>query len=198
MKDLKSSLDTQMNNLSDNLEANFNELWDEAAEADDLIVDGDEAEPPRPQPFKLDGFSMLSDEEDDDEEEVMVVNQPQGGPPAAAGAPAASGAPGNFFAQLAHSLRVPTDVGDHLDKSLAELVNHIFQHPLPTEEFVRQKEGTLRPGNCIQLQVPPVPEAIWVKVSGELTGRDKATQKLHGDFLCFLFKVLRCLDTFHA
>lgn len=94
----------------------------------------------------------------------------------------------SFFARFNRSLHVPTHVGEDLDSNLAELVNHIFQHPLSTEDFVRLKEGTLRPGNCTQLQVPPpILEAIWVKVSGELKGRDKATQKLHGDFLCFLF-----------
>lgn len=45
---------------------------------------------------------------------------------------------------------------------------------------------------------PPVPEAIWVKVSNELKGRDKAAQKLHGDFLCFVFRMLKCLNKFHA
>lgn len=192
MKSLKSSFSTRLNALTDSVESNFSDMWaDYGGEDDDMSVDGSEAEPPPPAPFRPE--HELSDEEEEEETpraagvqdqipEVGLANLSQD----------------NYFARLARALRTPSNVGDNLDVHLAELVNHVFEHPLPVEEFIRQKEGTLRPGNCTQLQVPPVPEAIWIKVSGELKGRDKAAQKLHGDFLCFVFRVLKCLNKFHS
>lgn len=151
MKDLKTSFDSQLNSLSDNLEQNFNELWGEFADLelanweDDVMVD---TEPQPPQPFRLDE-SVLSKDEEENGVQEMLINQPQ------AGTEGVQETPVNYFARLARSLRAPTDVGANLDSSLAELVNHIFQHPLSTEEMVRLKGSTLRPGNCGQLQVPP-------------------------------------------
>lgn len=197
MQNLRSSLDTQMNSLSDSLENNFQELWGFEEDVDAwLDVDGSEAEPPPPTRFQFRAEHELSDEDEDNE---VLDNGNGGANPGAANLNIMHVDPcegESFFARFNRSVQVPTGVGDDLDSNLAGLVNHIFEHPLNTEDFVRLKEGTLRPGNCTQLQVPPVPEAIWVKVSGELKGRDKATQKLHGDFLC-LFKVLRVLNKCH-
>lgn len=167
---------------------------------DVMSVSSSDAEPPPPQPFCLGNDHAMSDEEGDDELE-FGENQDDVNP----GINAANQVAGqvmpnvleNFFARLVRTLRVPTDVGDSLDPDLAELVNQVFERALPMEEFIRIKETTFRPGNCPQLQVPPVPEAIWVKISGELKGRDKTMQKLHGDFLCFVFKELKCLNKFH-
>lgn len=41
------------------------------------------------------------------------------------------------------------------------------------EEFVKLKEFIKRPSNTEQLQVAPVPEAIWRKISTKLEGREK-------------------------
>lgn len=200
MKNLRSSLDTQMNSLSESMNNNFQELCAFEDDVDAwLDVDGSEAEPRPPAPFQFRLDQELSDEEEEGNisggggdganlaRDLGIIHVITCEPETE-----------NFFARFNRSLRVPTNVGEDLDENLAALVNHIFQHPLNTEDFVKLKEGALRPGNCNQLQVPPVPVAIWVKVSGELKGRDMATQKLHGDFLCFLFKVLRCLNKFHS
>lgn len=65
------------------------------------------------------------------------------------------------------------------------------------EEFVKMKETIKRPGNCKQLQVAPVSEAIWRKISSELKGRDKVWQHLLGDDLLFVIKILGCLYGLH-
>lgn len=126
MRNLKSSFDTQLNALSDNLESNCNDLWGDGAGQDDWPVDGDEAEPAPPRPFKMGSIFELSDEEEGEDDQEMMENHP---PAALGAAPAPEGPvnPGgldNFFARFARSLRVPTDVGDNLNKSLAELVKH--------------------------------------------------------------------------
>lgn len=200
MKTLHTSVNGQFNALSESMEANMNDFWggfEYDDEVDDVSsVGGDFREPGPPEPFAFGNDHDMSEEEDNPDQDGGV-----GGARGALNAanmvenhPNNPNDGENFFARFARTLRVPTDVGADLDPHLANLVNQLFERPLPMEEFVRIKESTLRPANCIQLQVPPVPEAIWVKISGELKGRDKSMQKLHSDFLCFVFKVLKCVE----
>lgn len=84
-----------------------------------------------------------------------------------------------------------------MDEDLANLINLLFERPPSMEEFVKLMEDIKRPANCGQLQVAPVPQAIWCKISNDLIGKDKVWQRLHGDFLLFVIKVLRCFDDLH-
>lgn len=197
MKDLKSSVNGQFNSLSEALEVN-DDFWggyDDNEMEDGPSVDGEEREPGPPEPFRLCLDHEMSEEETSDQENGSVGAF--AGFNLANSSHDASADSENLFARFARTLRVPTDVGADLDPHLANLLNQVFERPLAPEEFLRIKEATLRPANCVQLQVPPVPEAIWVKISSELKGRDKSMQKLHGDFLCFILKIIRCLEKLH-
>lgn len=173
MRDLKSSVTGQFHDMEENL----NDFWGgyEYNDEDDVIsVGGSGGEPSPPEPFQFRADHDMSDEEDNEAEPsngaglLLDLMNIQNTPVDEASGELAEGE--NLFARFARTLRVPTDVGADLDPHLANLVNQIFERPLPSEDFVRVKDSTLRPANCVQLQVPPVPEAIWVKISGELKG----------------------------
>lgn len=195
LRDLRHSVDNQFSSLSDNLETNFNELWSAGYDGgasgpiDDLE---DEDKPP------IFGTSihantsssnrshqqehLLSENSDSDTEEGNKSKD--------------NNAQANlsFFAKLAESIKVPSDVSEDLDGELAALINLLFDKPPSLEEFLKIKEKIKRPGNCESLQVPPVPEAIWRKIPKDSKSKDVQWQKMHADFLAFAISVLRGLD----
>lgn len=105
MKNLKSSFGSQMHALTESIELNFNDLWNDYEETgeEDMSVVGSEAEPPPPAPFRPE--HELSDEEDDDE--VPNVAGAQGAVPEVGGLNLARD---SYFAKLARALRAPSNV----------------------------------------------------------------------------------------
>lgn len=125
---------TQMGALTDSVESILNDFWaGYEADEDSMSIDGSEAEPPPPAPFRVE--HDLSDEEEMDNSQAATARDPP------LEASLANLTQDNYFARLARALRAPSNVGEDLDIHLAKLVNHVFQHPLTPEEFVRQKEG---------------------------------------------------------
>lgn len=190
LKNLKGSMDEQFVSLADNIEYNFEEWYGDGECPEDFmngLTDGD------PEMVRRAGrqHHSISDEETESEPESRRLK----GASNLEGSAVSENL--SLFARIAKEIKVPNDVGRDLDGDLANLINVLFENPPPLEEFVKMKESVRRPGNCDQLQVAPVPEAIWRKVSAELKGKDKVWQRLHGDFLLFVIKMLNCLDDFH-
>lgn len=186
LRDLKGSVDRQFSNLSDSLESNFNELWsvgyDEGGGASGP-TDFDEEED-RPPIFGTSIHAQdhaISDNSDSETEE-KCKDQPK------------EQASLSYFAKLAETIKIPTDVSGDLDPDLATLIDLLFERPPALEDFLKLKEDIKRPGNCMNLQVPPVPEAIWRKIPKDIKTKDVAWQKLHGDFLAFTIGVVKSLD----
>lgn len=180
------SMDEQFVSLSDNLEYNFKE-WYGYGECPDADLGLDVGELPE---TRLPLADNISDDSDTEEtsgptKSSMVRNTDS------------ENANLSLFAKLANAIKVPLNVGRELDLDLAHLINLLFETPPTMEEFFKLEEEIKRPSNAEQLQVAPVPEAIWRKVSTELKGKDKMWQRLHSDFLLFIIKMLFCLDDLH-
>lgn len=105
MKSLKSSFGSQMGALMNSVETSLHDFWAEYDEADEdsMSVDGSEAEPPPPVPFRLE--HKLSDEEEMENSFAGAARDP----PQEVGL--ANLAQDNYFARLARALRAPSNMG---------------------------------------------------------------------------------------
>lgn len=178
MKGLKTSVTSELKEMSNQFEASLEGYdWEE----EDYEPGNEET----PDTARLDTGHDISEEEEGDipqnEEKTETTGEP-------------SNAGQSIFSRLAQELQGPSNTAMNVDEDLATFINLVCSQPLRTDEFLKLKDSIKRPPNCTELQVPPVPEAIYVKLGEEVKSPDEYFQRLHGDILAFVIMIIRSLN----